>query len=187
MAKIVLIMEQLHTKNSKRFSGKDDPDYYVSGGSDPVPTPPEESNKPSKRSFWVILVNVLLAIWQAPQNLVGLLVACFTGWGYQGIIGGVMFFTKNGTGCVSLGQFVFVTRNGFMYKPSLCAHEWGHARQSRMLGWLYLFVIGIPSAIKCATTSDSESYHNFYTEKWADRLGERFPEDECKDLRDSKI
>ena len=102
MAKIVLIMEQLHTKNSERFSGKNDPDYYVAGGFDPVPTPPEESNKPSKRSFWAILVNVLLAIWQAPQNLVGLIVACFTGWGYQGIIGGVMFFTKNGTGCVSL-------------------------------------------------------------------------------------
>lgn len=175
-------MEQLHTKNSERFSGKNDPDYYVAGGFDPVPTPPEESNKPSKRSFWAILVNVLLAIWQAPQNLVGLLVACFTGWGYQGIIGGVMFFTKNGTGCVSLGQFVFVTHSGFMHKPALCAHEWGHTRQSRMLGWLYLFVIGIPSAVKCTFCNDPEEYHEFYTEAWADRLGKRFPTDEYKEM-----
>ena len=74
-------MEQLHTKNSERFSGKDDPDYYVSGGSDPVPTPPEESNKPSKRSFWAILVNVLLAIWQAPPEPCGTYCGVFHGVG----------------------------------------------------------------------------------------------------------
>ena len=44
------------------------------------------------------------------------------------------------------------------------------------LGWLYLFVIGIPSlawAILYGTIikPSTNGYYKFYTEKWADRLG----------------
>ena len=45
--------------------------------------------------------------------------------------------------------------------------------QSRMLGWLYLFVIGIPSILWAAWWNEGQnrSYYSFYTERWADRLG----------------
>lgn len=46
----------------------------------------------------------------------------------------------------------------------------GHVAQSRMLGWLYLVVIGLPSLIWAAVCQERKKYYNFYTEKWADRL-----------------
>jgi hypothetical protein len=54
-------------------------------------------------------------------------------------------------------------------------HEYGHCLQSAKWGFLYLFVIGIPSlrnnlkARTCARTR--ENYYNLYPEKEADRLG----------------
>lgn len=178
-------MEELHTKkdaDKERFSSKETNDYYVEGYTPEPIDPVEPSTKPSKPKWLAYLVNILLALWQLPQNLIGVFTALFTGWHYVGVVGGAMFFTKKGTGCVSLGQFVFVTSRGFLYDKELCAHEWGHTRQSRMLGWLYLFVIGIPSAVKCTFCNDSEEYHEFYTEAWADRLGKRFPTDEYKEV-----
>lgn len=58
-------------------------------------------------------------------------------------------------------------------------HEYGHQKQSQMLGWLYLFVIGIPSIVWAGTHQcfwKSLKKHNipcywFYTEKWANKLG----------------
>ena len=171
-------MEEFYTKKNyatERFSGGDDKDYYVEGG-----TP----QKPSRKPTWLrVLINILLFIWMLPQELAGILVACFTGWNYKGIIGGVMYFTKNGTGCVSLGHFVFVTHKAFMHSESTCAHEWGHTRQSRLLGPLYLIVIGLPSAIKCKFESDPTRYHAFYTERWADEISKRFPVDEWVEVK----
>ena len=51
----------------------------------------------------------------------------------------------------------------------------GHARQSRMLGWLYLLVIGLPSIVWAALYGwliprCENGYYKFYTEKWADKL-----------------
>jgi hypothetical protein len=54
-------------------------------------------------------------------------------------------------------------------------HEYGHAIQSRILGPLYLIIIGIPSIIWAALYGSiipryKNNYYRFYTEKWADKL-----------------
>ncbi len=45
-------------------------------------------------------------------------------------------------------------------------HEFGHTWQSRVLGPLYFFIIGIPSAVNAWTNPAGQS--TFYTERWAD-------------------
>ena len=55
-------------------------------------------------------------------------------------------------------------------------HEQGHTKQSYILGWLYLLVIGLPSLIwaNCFGKFRRKygiSYYAFYTEKTANILG----------------
>lgn len=72
-------------------------------------------------------------------------------------------------GGLSLSRFIFVQALDY----DLVRHEYGHSRQSKFLGPLYLLVIGLPSLIWAWLYSDSwkKSYYWFYTERWADRLG----------------
>lgn len=92
---------------------------------------------------------------------------------------------------VSLGMFVFVTERPYFaeklpqYPESelnsrLLVHEYGHTVQSLILGPLYLIIMGIPSTLwgflPCCARKRSEkgiSYFSFFTERWANRLGER--------------
>jgi len=70
---------------------------------------------------------------------------------------------------VSLGYFIF--SSGL---ETITRHEYGHYKQSLILGPLYLLVIGIPSFIWSIIYSKSYfkySYYDFYTEKWANKLG----------------
>ena len=62
----------------------------------------------------------------------------------------------------------------------LLVHEYGHTIQSMILGPLYLFAMGIPSTVWGFVPSLHEkrkkeglSYFSFFTEKWANALGER--------------
>lgn len=70
---------------------------------------------------------------------------------------------------------------GTVLNDRLLVHEYGHTIQSVILGPLYLPVVGIPSAIwlrmprLSQRRHDAESsYYAFYTERWANHLGERF-------------
>lgn len=83
---------------------------------------------------------------------------------------------------ISLGLFVFVNEDkasgGTVRPQRVLDHEYGHTIQSLMLGPLYLIVIGIPSWLWCNVPyfrnlrkEKKISYHSFYTEKWADKLG----------------
>ena len=61
----------------------------------------------------------------------------------------------------------------------LLVHEYGHTIQSMILGPLYLLLMGIPSTLwgflPCANRMRREkqvSYFAFFTEKWANTLGE---------------
>lgn len=85
---------------------------------------------------------------------------------------------------ISLGLFIFVGECKIGEKTErlrkTLAHEYGHTIQSLLLGPLYLFVIGIPSWMWCnipyfrkLRKEKNISYYSFYTEKWADRLGEK--------------
>ena len=93
---------------------------------------------------------------------------------------------------VSLGMFVFVTSQPHFYdklkdeytmealSQRLLVHEYGHTIQSIILGPLYLIVIGIPStlwgflpSLNNKRKTEGLSYFSFFTEKWANILGEK--------------
>lgn len=68
---------------------------------------------------------------------------------------------------------------GLFVDDGLLVHEYGHTVQSLILGPLYLLVIGLPSVIWLRTPRLSRrrrdagsSYYAFYTERWANHLGE---------------
>lgn len=93
---------------------------------------------------------------------------------------------------VSLGMFVFVTEEPYFARKfegkitskelssRLLVHEYGHTIQSLILGPLYLIVIGIPSTLwgflpnlNKKRKEKQISYFSFFTEKWANSLGEK--------------
>lgn len=127
--------------------------------------------------------QILLFIWQLPQNILGLILF----WWYKQIstktkrdtYKGVNYlFADKMEGGISLGNYIIL---GYWYTDYInwqgkdaVNHEWGHTKQSQMLGPLYLFVIGIPSILHAAVHSGwckQKSYYHFWTEKWADKLG----------------
>lgn len=77
-------------------------------------------------------------------------------------------------GSVSLGDFIIIGETADM--ALTLRHERGHQKQSRILGWFYLPVIGLPSLIWCSLYTISKtlqkrySYYDFYTEKLADHI-----------------
>ena len=123
---------------------------------------------------------VLMYLWQLPQHLIAL---------------GIMLFLKitdkefaisdkgNGTYLirttdvgVSLGNYIFLHRRIIeaQYFEWIYKHESGHSIQSKIVGWLYLLLIGIPSAGRHLIWKwfklSSESYYQGYPEKWANDL-----------------
>ena len=79
---------------------------------------------------------------------------------------------------LSLGCFIFVPDHN---DEDILNHEYGHTIQSLILGPFYLLVIGLPSLIWCnlpyfkrRRTIKHISYYSFYTEKWANRLVEKY-------------
>ena len=114
---------------------------------------------------------VLLWIWCLPQNIAGLIVMLVTKAKRKG--DHYAFNVKCGS--VSLGEYIFLCQ-GHLDSEETLRHEKGHQAQSRMLGWLYLPIIGIPSLIWAGCfgwyrKKYNVSYYDFYTESWADQLG----------------
>lgn len=131
------------------------------------------------RDLWF----AMLYLWQLPQNLIGLvLIAWYRPERKHILDSGVhVFYSRRMTGGISLG-FCSIVNIGHYRKDmqhslrhATVRHEAiGHARQSRMLGPLYLVVIGLPSIIWASLhwlIAPNCSYYWFYTERWADRLG----------------
>ncbi len=101
--------------------------------------------------------------------------------------GAVVTEWKHGSS-VSLGLFIFVSANpyyrGIPTKEEtasrLLVHEYGHTIQSLILGPLYLIVMGLPSIVWASVPGlrkmrkkKQMSYFAFYTERWANHLGEK--------------
>lgn len=112
-------------------------------------------------------------IWCILQNMIG-----FSVWVYHKCIkegkkeinkDGIVYFTTTRFGGVSLGYFIFLKSPS----DTDCHHEFGHQIQSLLLGPLYLFIIGLPSAIVCGCKlySNNYEYYNFPWESWADNWG----------------
>lgn len=123
------------------------------------------------------MIKLLLWIWQLPQNIIGFVMSLI--WRTKvtrdvemrdGIDTGVTFYMYP-YNSVSLGDYRFIRHNSgdLTYR-----HENGHSHQSRMLGPLYLIVVGLPSVIRNliwrTSYGKTHDYYSGYPESWADDL-----------------
>lgn len=121
---------------------------------------------------------ILLWIWQLPQHLLALFMCLIFR-----VKPTIEFIPSKISSSFSLGEYIFLDSLAYDSKHvrgdygwEVLLHEFGHTIQSRYLGWLWLFIIGIPSALhllwyKCYGKRHGANYYSFYTEKWADELG----------------
>ncbi|HNX44466.1 MAG TPA: hypothetical protein PLJ84_10400 [Bacteroidales bacterium] len=127
---------------------------------------------------------LLFLFWELPQNILG--AATFLNLKRSGKTLGTSFeqgryFIETPHRGVSLGIFIFWTKRGNRYhhENDCRMHEYGHSVQSRMLGPLYLLVVGIPSAMRYFYSKwfiarhgrRWNGYYDGFPENWADRLG----------------
>ncbi len=117
-----------------------------------------------------ILKAIFTWIWCFPQMYVGLLVKIVT----RAKKDGDHYRYNVNSGSVTLGTFIFLCPTHWD-DDKVLRHEKGHTVQSYYLGWLYLFVIGLPSLIWCGCFEKYRqkhgiSYHDFYTERWANKI-----------------
>lgn len=111
-------------------------------------------------------------IWCFPQMLAG---AIFKKISKARKSGDYYVISNKYGGSVSLGTYVFICE-GHLYDEMVLKHEQGHSKQSYILGWLYLPLVGLPSLIWCKCfyeyrVKHGVSYYAVYPEKWADKLG----------------
>lgn len=143
-------------------------------------------NRESAKASWTIFKKFVMTVWQLPQNILGFIVSCVYAAGAKKVEKAEMdgdvqvVYSSWMAGGISLGRYIVLpyryAKSKAKYALNARQHEWGHTRQSRRLGWLYLIVIGLPS-ITWATLHTycnkfkGKSYYSFFTEKWADKLG----------------
>lgn len=137
----------------------------------PIPDEPE-----SVVSMIRYLIRFVLFIWQLPQNLIGLGVLLYYYLRYrkiQSVGKGIFLSTQFCSGGVCLGDIIILKAN--QDSDFSRRHELGHRRQSMILGPLYLFIVGLPSAcINIAARFSpriSASYYQRFPENWANKLG----------------
>ena len=114
-------------------------------------------------------------LWQFPQNMLALFIEdilCQAAY-REGIVGGNTMIYNDVLPTMSLGNYIFVDT---MSSQKSIQHEFGHSKQSDILGPLYLIVIGIPSLLHnivhylCSKIGIKWNYYSFYTESWANKL-----------------
>lgn len=120
------------------------------------------------------IVRIILWIWQLPQNLCALV---YMNRPFDRVDSPCRHYRRHGwssSGSVTLGEYIFTNPRVSL---STIRHEYGHVVQSRMLGPLYLLVIGLPSVLHAAVHNkvcEGKDYSHFYTERWADSLSSRW-------------
>ena len=123
------------------------------------------------------MMEILKFFWQLPQTIVALIYFLYLRYKDEILDtctfqGAVVFIKKESYGSVTLGNHIFLSPRA---TDTTIRYEWGHTRQSLLLGPLYLIVIGIPSIIWAAihrAIAPNKPYDWFYTEAWANKLGD---------------
>lgn len=130
------------------------------------------------------LSSTLLWLWQFPQNLCGIIYRIISKDSKIATIStkesrsvGAKVYLQRAYGGVTLGKYIFINQN-YTDKEFIIKHECGHVIQSKILGPLYLLVIGIPSLlhawynnyIGCCYKDSKYNYYHFYTVSWANKL-----------------
>lgn len=124
------------------------------------------------------MINLILWIWCLPQQIAALILSLFVKTYTKEKRGNVTLYKCNiKGGSISLGNKVFLCKSHWN-NERVIVHEIGHTKQSLMLGWLYLIVIGLPSIIWAGCfdgyrRKHKVSYYWFWTESWADKLGSK--------------
>lgn len=128
-----------------------------------------------KRNTIHVIILPILFIWQLPQNLVALCILLFSkeirkiDFRHYCLV--LEAKLPKGASGVSLGNFAIVSPD--CTDEHTIRHEAdGHTVDSKIFGPLYFLVIGLPSVLhfvwyNCHSTG--KDYHDFYTERWADR------------------
>ena len=131
-------------------------------------------------------MQLAFLLWELPQSALGAATLLF-----MYALGkvrrlqrdrGRVLIELRGDGAVSLGLFVFYASCDSRFVPvgaENLDHELGHAIQSRLLGPLYLPLVGVPSALRvlyaiayfCLHGRRWPGYYAGFPERWADRLG----------------
>lgn len=141
--------------------------------------------------FRKALYILIQCTWGLPQTLVGFVLFLINIRKRHYFYHGCIATEWKSLSSISLGLFIFVSvakspakRKGKHIsseeaEKSLVVHEYGHTIQSLFLGPLYLPVIGLPSLIWATVPKyvqkrkNGTSYSSFWTEKGANRLGEK--------------
>ncbi len=145
-----------------------------------------------KGEYVIMLYIICQCTWGCLQTSLGLFVFLFHIKDKHFCYHGAVVTEWGLKSSVSLGMFVFITSDLY-FAPKfedkipkeelarrLLVHEYGHTIQSLILGPLYLLVMGIPSTIwgflpslNAKRKNEQISYFSFFTERWANRLGEK--------------
>lgn len=139
-----------------------------------------------------VLYCVMQCTWGIFQSLLGLINFLIHIRDRHYFYHGAVVTEWNDKSSVSLGMFVFVTSEPYFcdklkdkytkeeLSKRLLVHEYGHTIQSLVLGHLYLIVMGIPSTLwgflphlNKKRKDEQISYFSFFTESWANVLGEK--------------
>ena len=121
--------------------------------------------------------KILLYMWQLPQNIVGFLL--HLGCEKMFLFGYTYYINKLFKDGISLGNYILLYPKEIFFcdLENVLKHLYGHQIQSKYLGPLYLFVVGIPSVIGYFIyknrEKDKEWYYNLPWERWAEKLSRR--------------
>ena len=131
-------------------------------------------------------INIIKWIWQLPQNLIGFLLTRKKQYKSEKYIDSKwinVYYKSFFCSGISLGDYIILD---YWYCGKACSrqvfvHEYGHSKQSLILGWFYLPLVGIPSIMsniwdrlfhkKWTSDQREKWYYSRYPEKWADKLG----------------
>lgn len=131
-----------------------------------------------------VFLRILTEIWQLPQHIIAYVIMLVNRKSIKLMVSkdGIRYYLVDHLcDCgISLGNYIFLD-NDADYSYITVRHEYGHQKQSLMLGPLYLIVIGLPSVIGNIIYRikykyfkkyyDYDSYYKQPWEAWADRLG----------------
>lgn len=121
--------------------------------------------------------KVIMYLWQFPQNILAI---CLEGILCSSSKRGPKYGGNTSIICdifpssLSLGDYIFIHSNSSL---SSIRHECGHCKQSKILGPIYLIIVGLPSIIHriiwgiCKKLGIHWDYNKFFTESWATKLG----------------
>lgn len=121
------------------------------------------------------MIKLLLYVWQLPQEIIGSFLVLILK-GKQTKYEPVDVYTVSNLfySGISLGDYIIFDVRIEMSETDVL-HEYGHQLQSRMLGPLYLLIVGIPSLIgniySRIKKKDNKWYYSRFPENWADKLG----------------